>query len=61
MLHIVQVVMWGVAETPQLFLDEATARTAYVECAKKHWEQRYSAYCEHHGVSSDLFASAQAL
>ena len=60
MLHVVQVVMWGVAETPQLFLDEAKALTAYVECAKRFWEQRYSAYCEHHGLSSDACASAQA-
>ncbi len=60
MLHIVQVVMWGVAETPQLYLDEAKARSAYAECARKHWEQRYAAYCEHHGVSGDCFASAQA-
>jgi len=59
MLHVVQVVIWGVAETPQLFLDEAKAGAAYVECAKKHWEQRYSAYCEHHGLSSDSFAVAQ--
>lgn len=60
MLHIVQAVMWGVAETPQLFLDEEKAQTAYVECAKKYWEQRYSAYCEYHRLSSDHFASAQA-
>ncbi len=60
MLHIVQVVMWGVAETPQLFLDEAKARSAYVACARKYWEQRYSAYCEHHGVSGDCYASAEA-
>ncbi len=60
MLYIVQVVMWGVAETPQLFLDEGKARSFYAECAKKYWEQRYSAYCEHQGVSGDCFASAQA-
>jgi hypothetical protein len=60
MLHVVQVVMWGVAETPQLFLDEAKARSAYVECARKHWAQRYAAYCEHHDASVDCFASAQA-
>ncbi len=59
MVHIVQVVMWGVAETPQLFADESKARAAYVECAKKHWGQRYAAYCEHHGLSSDTFDSAQ--
>jgi hypothetical protein len=52
--------MWGVAETPQVFVDEEKARSAYVEGAKKHWEQRYSAYCEHHGRSGDSFAAAQA-
>lgn len=60
MLHVVQVVLWGVAEKPQLFIDEEKAQAAYVQWARKHWEQRYSAYCEHHGVSSDSFASAQA-
>jgi hypothetical protein len=60
MLHIVQIVMWGVAETPRVFVDEAKARAAYVEGAKTHWEQRYSAYCEHHGLSGDSFAAAQA-
>jgi hypothetical protein len=60
MLHVVQVVLWGVAEKPQLFIDEDKAQAAYVQWARKHWEQRYSAYCEHHGVSCDSFASAQA-
>ena len=60
MLHIVQVVKWGVAETPQLFVDEEKARSAFVQCAREHWMERYSAYCDHHGVSSDSFASAQA-
>ncbi len=60
MLHLVQVVMWGVAEAPQLFPDEAKARAAYVERARKQWAQRYAAYCEHHGVSGDSFESAQA-
>jgi hypothetical protein len=60
MLHIVQTVMWGVAETPRLFLDETKAQAAYVECARKQWAQRYAAYCEHHGVSGDSYASAQA-
>jgi len=60
MLHIVQVVMWGVAEKPQLFVDEEKAGAAYIECVGKYWAQRYSAYCEHHGVSGDSFASAQA-
>jgi hypothetical protein len=60
MLHIVQVVKRGVAETPRLFVDEEKARTAFVQCAREHWEERYSAYCDHHGVSSDCFSSAQA-
>jgi hypothetical protein len=60
MLHMVQVVKWGVAETPQLFVDAEKARTAFVQCAGEHWEERYAAYCDHHGVSSDCFASAQA-
>jgi len=60
MLYVVQVVMWGVAETPQLFIDVEKAQAAYVQWARKHWEPRYSAYCDHHGVSSDSFASAQA-
>jgi hypothetical protein len=60
MLHIVQVVTRGVAETPQLFLDDAKARTAFVEGVRKHWEERYSDYCGHHGLSGDSFASAQA-
>ena len=60
MLHVVQVVLWGVAEKPQLFINEEKAQAAYVQWARKHWEQRYSAYCDHHGVSSDSFASAQA-
>lgn len=60
MLYVVQVVLWGVVEAPQLFIDEEKAQAAYVQWARKHWEQRYSAYCEHHGVSNDSFASAQA-
>jgi hypothetical protein len=60
MLHIVQVVKWGVAETPQIFTDETKAQAAYVESADKQWEQRYYAYCEHHGLNKGAFASAQA-
>ncbi len=60
MLHVVQVVMWGVAETPQLFLDEGKARSAYVDCTRKCWPQRYAAYCEHHTAPAGSFASAQA-
>jgi len=60
MLHVVQTVMWGVAEKPQLFLDEAKAQAAYVGCTGKQWAQRYAAYCEHHGVGADSFEAAQA-
>jgi hypothetical protein len=60
MLYVVQAVMWGVAETPQLFTDEAKARSAYTACVNRCWEQRYSAYCEFHGVAVDAFPSAQA-
>jgi hypothetical protein len=60
MVYIVQAVMWGVAEAPQLFLDEAQAKAAYVACAGKLWGQRFTAYCEHHGLDRASFASAQA-
>ncbi|HEY5975963.1 MAG TPA: hypothetical protein VIU41_14610 [Geobacteraceae bacterium] len=60
MLHIVQVVLSGSAEIPKLFIDEAKAESAYVECAKEYWAQSYSAYCERHGVSWDCFSSAKA-
>ncbi len=59
MLHVVQAVIWGVAEKPQLFSDEAEARAAYAASAVKQWGQRYAAYCEHHGVSGDSFEAAQ--
>lgn len=60
MLHIVQVVFAGKAETPQVFLDQAGAESAYVDQVKKHWKQSYSAYCGDHGVGTDSFASAKA-
>ncbi len=60
MLHVVQVVMWGVAEKPRFFPNEAEARAAYVASAVKQWGQRYTAYCEHHGVGDDSFEAAQA-
>jgi hypothetical protein len=60
MLHIVQVVMWGVAEQPLLFSSEEKARAAYVDCVRKAWTQRYDAYCEHHGLDGGSFMSAQA-
>ena len=60
MLHIVQVVLSGIAEIPRLFSDEATAESAYVDCAIEYWPQAYSAYCEQNGVSRDCFSSAKA-
>ncbi|NJD90595.1 MAG: hypothetical protein FIA91_03625 [Geobacter sp.] len=60
MVHIVQVVLSGSAEQPQVFSDEAAARTAYVGSAKKYWAQSYAAYCQRSGADSDSFASAQA-
>jgi hypothetical protein len=42
MLHIVQVVLSGIAEIPKLHFDEARAESAYVECAKEYWAQSYS-------------------
>lgn len=60
MLHIVQVVMWGVAEQPLLFSNEEKARAAYVDCTRRVWTQRYAAYCEHHGLVDGSFMSAQA-
>ncbi|HJV66466.1 MAG TPA: hypothetical protein VJ550_12075 [Geomonas sp.] len=59
MLHIVQVVRWGVAEIPRIFSEEAKAQAAYVENVEKHWELRYAAYCEHHGLQKETFAAAQ--
>jgi hypothetical protein len=35
MLHIVQVVLSGIAEIPRLLFDEARAESHYVECAKE--------------------------
>jgi hypothetical protein len=60
MLHIVQVVLSGSAETPKVYLDEGAARAAFVDCAKMYWAQSYAAYCERNGVDSALFSSAQA-
>ncbi|HJV34030.1 hypothetical protein [Geomonas sp.] len=60
MLHIVQVVKWGVAETPQIFTVETKAQAAYVESADKQWDQRYQAYCEHHGLKKEAFTAARA-
>jgi hypothetical protein len=60
MLYFVQTVMWGVAEKPVLFFDEEKAGVAYVEGVRRNWTQRYAAYCEHHSLPGDSFASAQA-
>jgi hypothetical protein len=60
MLHIVQVVLTGSAEPPQVFLDEAKAHAAYVAVARKYWATSYATYCERNGVDGDSFSSAQA-
>ncbi len=60
MLHIVQVVFAGVAETPQVFLDPAKAESAFVEQVKKIWKQSYPAHCEASGVEIDAIASARS-
>ena len=60
MLHIVQVIMSGSAEVPQLFVKKERAEAAYVEAVKKYWRQSYAAYCEQNGVAGDSYASAQA-
>jgi len=59
MLHIVQVVLAGSAETPRVFADEAAAQAAFVECAKKYWAQSYAAWCERNGVDGGSFGVAQ--
>lgn len=60
MLHIVQVVLAGSAETPKVYFQEGQAQAAYVDCAKKYWAQSYTAYCESNGIDSNCFSSAQA-
>ena len=60
MLHIVQVVLAGSAEMPQVFVDEEAARAAFVACAKKYWSQAFAAHCEKTSVDSESFSSAQA-
>jgi hypothetical protein len=60
MLHIVQVILTGIAEIPRLLFDEAKAESHYVECTKRYWPQAYSEYCEQNGVSRDCFSSAKA-
>lgn len=60
MLHIVQVVLSGVAENPKVFIDEAKAKSAYVECVNEYWAQSYPAYCDQNDVRRDCFSSATA-
>lgn len=60
MLHIVQVVVSGSAETPQAFFDEVQAHAAYVACARKYWAASFAAFCERNNLDGDGFASAQA-
>lgn len=60
MLHIVQVVLSGNAEAPQVFLTEEAARAAFVDCAKKYWAQAYASFCERSGLDNTCFSSAQA-
>ena len=60
MLHIVQVILAGSAEVPQVFADVEAAQAAYVECAKRYWAQSYAAYCQRGGVDSNRFESARA-
>jgi hypothetical protein len=60
MLHIVQVLLSGNAETPQVYFDEGAARAAFVDCAKKYWAQAYASFCEGRGLDSDCITSAQA-
>jgi len=60
MVHIVQVLLSGCAEAPQVFFEEAAARAAFVAAAKKYWAQSYSAFCERGSLDCDAFASAQA-
>jgi len=60
MLHIVQVVFAGMAETPQVFPDQAGAESAFVDHVKNFWKQSYSEYCDRNGVGMECFASAKA-
>jgi len=60
MLHIVQVVLPGSVETPQVFLDKAKAEAAFVACVNKYWKQSYAAYCAAENAAADSFAAAQA-
>lgn len=60
MLHIVQVVLPGSVETPQVFIDKAKAEAAFVACATTYWKQSYAVYCAAENADADSFAAAQA-
>ena len=60
MVYIVQVLLSGSAETPQVYFEETAARDAYVAAAKRYWAQSYTAYCQRSGRDCDAFDTAQA-
>jgi hypothetical protein len=60
MLYIVQVVLSGSAEKPQIFSDEAAARDAFVTCVQTYWAKSYAAHCEVQRGDRAAFSSAQS-
>jgi hypothetical protein len=60
MLHIVQVVLSGGVEVPQVFVEQSQAEAAFVACAKQYWKQSYASFCEKAGSDADSYATAQA-
>jgi len=60
MLHIVQVVLPGTVEKPQVFVEKSHAEAAFVAATQKYWKQAYAAYCENEDGDGDSYASAQA-
>jgi len=60
MLHIVQVILPGGVEKPQVFVEQSHAEAAFIAATQKYWKQAYAAYCEKAGVDGDSYASAQA-
>jgi len=60
MLHIVQVVLPGGVEAPQVFVDQSRAQEAFVACAKHYWKQAYASYCAREGTDADSYAAAKA-
>jgi len=60
MLHIVQVVLPGGAEKPQVFVEKSHAEVAFVSATQTYWKQAYAAFCENAGIDGDSYASAQA-